>query len=153
MAVRRTTQTGPIEVDPMFYIPEGVIDFKYVEKDEDTGDDAEDSGGATVISPTPTPDSPTVVKPPKKDATTKKPSEKDKKKDTKPKPGDKDRMEKVIPDVAVPKGLKVVEQHIHTHPDGSQTVDVVLEVDKVAGADYYELRVTRRDNGKTTVIG
>jgi hypothetical protein len=41
---------------------------------------------------------------------------------------------------------------LRTKADGSQTVDVVVEVDKVKAADKYEFRVTKRDTGKTTVI-
>lgn len=42
-----------------------------------------------------------------------------------------------------PDYLTVIEQVLRTAPDGTQTVDVVLEVSDVAGARDYELRVTK----------
>jgi hypothetical protein len=48
-------------------------------------------------------------------------------------------------------GLHVVKQILRTKPDGSQTVDVTVELDKVRGTDKYEFRITRKDTGKTTI--
>lgn len=55
--------------------------------------------------------------------------------------------------IGTPKHLEIVKQIMRTKQDGSQVVDVVVEVDKISKADKYEFRVTRKDTGNTTVVG
>lgn len=58
--------------------------------------------------------------------------------------------EDVIPQI--PKTFKIVKQTIRTLKDGSQVVDLTVEVEAVKGADKYEFRLTNKDTGKSTVV-
>lgn len=51
-----------------------------------------------------------------------------------------------------PKTLEVVKQTIRTKKDGSQVVDLTVDVDKIGRADKYEFRVVKKDNGNVKVI-
>jgi hypothetical protein len=53
--------------------------------------------------------------------------------------------EQPIGGLPTPNALTVVEQIIRTLPDGSQVVDVVVEVDDVEGAVKYEFRIVKAD--------
>lgn len=53
---------------------------------------------------------------------------------------------------AVPKTFKVVKQTIRTKADGSQVVDLTVEVEYVKGAEKYEFRITNKDTGKSTIV-
>lgn len=52
----------------------------------------------------------------------------------------------------VPKSFKVVNQKIRTKDDGSQVVDITVEVEKVKGATKYEFRITNKDTGTSTIV-
>lgn len=43
----------------------------------------------------------------------------------------------------VPGSFEIVSQTVKTGPDGSQVVDVVIEVEEVPGAVKYEVRLSR----------
>ena len=62
----------------------------------------------------------------------------------------KDKGEKP-PRINTPTGFKVVKQVIRQKADGSQIVDLVVEVNKMGRADKYEFRITKADTGKSTV--
>lgn len=58
--------------------------------------------------------------------------------------------EDVVP--AVPKTFKIIKQTIRTKADGSQVVDLTVEVESVQGAEKYEFRLTNKDTGKSTIV-
>lgn len=100
-SVKRTTT----ELDPMFFIPEGVDEFIYHDREttyetsqEETGDDffVTDDGDADYF------DGP-----------------------------------------ATPEIIEVVSQTIRTTAAGNQVVDLVVEVEDLAGLSKYEFRVTK----------
>lgn len=151
MALKRINQKTKSKIDPMFYIPDGIEELEYLdtslEEDEtDLSDDDDDIDAGGVVSPTP---------PKKKD--TKKPNKKPKKKAPKKKPVPKKKGKgepnKNNDKLGTPKTLVIVKQTVTTRTDGSQVVDVVVDVDKIMKADKYEFRVTNKKTGKTTVIG
>lgn len=43
----------------------------------------------------------------------------------------------------VPQDIQIISQTVRTGPDGSQVVDVVIEVDDVPDAVQYDVRVTK----------
>lgn len=45
--------------------------------------------------------------------------------------------------LAVPDGFSIAEQSVRTGPDGTQVVDVIIEVDDIDGAVNYEVRLTK----------
>lgn len=51
-----------------------------------------------------------------------------------------------------PRTFKIVKQTIRTKKDGSQVVDLTVEVEAVMGAEKYEFRLTNKDTGKSTVV-
>lgn len=53
---------------------------------------------------------------------------------------------------AVPTTFRVVKQTIRTKADGSQVVDLTVEVESVDGAEKYEFRLTNKDTGKSTIV-
>ena len=53
---------------------------------------------------------------------------------------------------AVPKTFSIIKQTIRTKADGSQVVDLTVEVEAVKGAEKYEFRLTNKDTGKSTVV-
>ena len=46
-------------------------------------------------------------------------------------------------ELGVPGTFTIVSQTVHNAPDGSQVVDVVVEVEDVDGAVKYEVRITK----------
>lgn len=42
-----------------------------------------------------------------------------------------------------PNSWAVVSEEVRTGPDGSQIVDIVIEIEDVEGADTYEVRLTK----------
>lgn len=153
--MKRTIRSSNITINPMFYIPEGVEDLEYeetfVDDDElDLSDDESEDGDGGTSTPAPKPKTPSKKK---KKQSPKAPKKVPKKKPTKPKkkggkfePGSKEK-------IGTPKTLTIVSQKIMTKPDGSQVVDIIVDVDKIMKADTYEFRVTNKRTGKTTVIG
>lgn len=51
--------------------------------------------------------------------------------------------ESVEDELDVPGSFEVITQTVRTAPDGSQVVDIVIEVEEVEGAVKYEVRVTK----------
>lgn len=139
MASRRVIKASKNVLDSMFFIPDGVEDTEYAKDGTGlAGDTLEDDEGTVVIEgPQPAPPSDTKPK-------TNKPS-------PTPKPKTKGRNGGDGGKVGTPKTFKVVSQKITTRPDGSQFVDIAVEIDKVANATGYEFRVTATATGKTTV--
>jgi hypothetical protein len=43
----------------------------------------------------------------------------------------------------VPGTFVIISQTVRTAPDGSQVVDVVIDVEEVEGAEKYEVRITK----------
>lgn len=68
------------------------------------------------------------------------------------KKGKKKKDDKEEKRVNSPKTLDVVKQTIRTKKDGSQVVDLTVDVDKIGRADKYEFRVVKKDNGNVQVI-
>jgi hypothetical protein len=46
-------------------------------------------------------------------------------------------------ELAVPGTYVIVSQTVRTAPDGTQVVDVVIDVEEVDGAEKYEVRITK----------
>lgn len=46
-------------------------------------------------------------------------------------------------ELAVPGTFEIISQTVRTAPDGSQVIDVVIEVEEVDGAVKYEVRITK----------
>lgn len=46
-------------------------------------------------------------------------------------------------ELEVPGTFEVISQTIRTAADGSQVVDVIIDVEEVEGADKYEIRITK----------
>jgi hypothetical protein len=45
--------------------------------------------------------------------------------------------------LGVPDGFTIVDQQVRTASDGSQVVDVIIEIDDIDGALNYEVRLTK----------
>jgi hypothetical protein len=45
--------------------------------------------------------------------------------------------------IQVPEYVRIVEQQIRFAPDGTAVVDVIIEIDEVASATEYDVRVTK----------
>ena len=152
MVVRRTPRPGVRVISPVFDIPEGLEDLVYDEDSDDltTDDDLEDYVEADDTNP----------KKKKKRKKKRKKKGKGKKKDKGKKKGKKDKGKKDKDndgkggkrDLNTPGSLEIVKQFIRTKADGSQVVDVTVDVDKISRADKYEFRITKKDTGKTTVV-
>lgn len=157
MAVaRRTPRPGVRVISPVFDIPEGLEDLVYDEDADDlsSDDDLEDYVEADDKDPKK-----------KKKRKKKKKKRKKRKKKGKGKKKDKDKGKKGKEkkdkdggrkggkrDLNTPGSLEIVKQVIRTKADGSQVVDITVDVDKISRADKYEFRVTKKDTGKTTVV-
>lgn len=46
-------------------------------------------------------------------------------------------------ELGVPSSFVIISQTVRTAPDGSQVVDVVIDVEEIPGASNYEFRVTK----------
>lgn len=46
-------------------------------------------------------------------------------------------------DLGVPGSYAIVSQTVRTAPDGSQVVDVVIDVEDIEGASKYDVRITK----------
>jgi transposase len=149
MPLRRNSQPPRRVIEPIFPIPDGLEDLVYDEEpaeDELWFDVDEDDSD-------PTHKKHKKKKKKKHKKKKKKGKKKHKHKKKKGKKGKKKKDDdKGKKGTNTPKAFKIVKQILRTKADGSQTVDVVVEVDKVKAADKYEFRVTKRDTGKTTVI-
>lgn len=147
MANRRIIRTPKNVVNPMFFIPDGVEDMEYSQDATGlAGDTVEDDDGEVeIVGPQPAPPTPTKTSVPK--APKPKP-----KKTVKPKPKTKAKKGDDGGDIAIPRTFKIVTQKINTRTDGSQFVDLVVEVDSIPKATGYEFRVTATATGKTTVF-
>lgn len=150
MPLRRITQSPRRVISPMFSIPEGLEDLVYDEDPTESElwfDVDEDDSDPTHKK-----------KKKKKKKKHKKKKKKGKKKNkNKKKKKHKKKSPKKDPDkgkagTRTPQTLKIVKQTLRTKQDGSQVIDIVVEVEKVKAADKYEFRMTKRDTGKTTVI-
>lgn len=51
--------------------------------------------------------------------------------------------EEVGDELAVPGTFEIISQTVRTAPDGSQVVDIVIDVEEVEGAVKYEVRITK----------
>lgn len=51
--------------------------------------------------------------------------------------------EEVGDELDVPGTFEIVSQTVRTGPDGSQVVDIVIDVEEVEGAVKYEVRITK----------
>lgn len=131
----------------MFSIPEGMEELEYL---DESFEDDDDFSGEEDDEVDDSPASPTT---PKKNQPPKGKKPKKKKKAPAPKRKPKGDPNKGNGKIGTPKTLVIVSQRVITRPDGSQVVDVVVDVDKIANADKYEFRVTNKRTGKTTVIG
>lgn len=149
MPLRRNAQPQKRVIDPRFPIPEGLGDLEYVNtKDEsDIWYDPE-------LEPEDDADKDPQKKKKKKKKKRKKKGKNKNKKGNKKKEGkkkkdrDEDRGRKGI---NTPKSLEVLKQKMRTKADGSQVVDVTLEVDRILKANKYEFRITKKDTGRTTI--
>jgi hypothetical protein len=148
MPLRRGTQAPRRVIEQFIPIPEGLDELVYDgEEDEDDEwfDVDEDDSDRK-------PTKKKKKKKKKKKNTNKKGKKKNKnkrKKRRRKRGKDEDRGKK---DINTPRTLTIVKQKLRTKADGSQVVDIVVEVDKINRADKYEFRTTKKDTGKTTVI-
>src|SRR5690606_27669386 len=117
-------------IDSMFFIPDGVGDAEYSEHTRPgiAGDSVEDEESVVIAGPQPAPTTETKPKAPKP-------------KTEKPKPKPKSKNDGDGGKVGTPRTFKVVSQKITTRPDGSQFVDIAVDVDKVSKETGYEVRV------------
>jgi transposase len=158
MAVRRTPRPGVRVIAPVFDIPEGLEDLVYDEDSDDltADDDLEDYVEADDKNPK----KKKKKKKKKKRKKKRKKKGKGKKKNKGKKKGKKGKGKKDKDndgkggkrDLNTPGSLEIVKQVIRTKKDGSQVVDVTVDVDKISRADKYEFRITKKDTGKTTVV-
>lgn len=51
--------------------------------------------------------------------------------------------EEVGDELDVPGTFEIISQTVRTGPDGSQVVDIVIDVEEVEGAVKYEVRITK----------
>lgn len=140
MVARKTIRNTPRIVDFIFEIPEGLQDVAYDDEfndadDEDLNDDGSDEED----------EAPPTEKPKKKNNKKKNKKKKKKKKDKKDNKDKDDHTD-------FPRSLRVVKQVIRTKKDGSQVVDLTVDVQRIGGADKYEFKITKKDTGQTTVI-
>ena len=114
MAAGETRET--VYVDPHFYIPDGMTEWVYR---ADPTDEVSDDGSLenSALEAIDVPADVTVV----------------------------DESNATIPEMRLfaPDSVVVALQQIRRLPDGSQVVDIILEVDDVAAATKYEVRVTK----------
>lgn len=139
MSIRRNGTQKRRELSRRFPLPEGTEAFEYIDdlpygsEDDDTseGDDDDDE---EQVSP--------ATKKKKK-----KPKKKAKKKAKKKKKG-KGNSDKT----KTPKTLQVVQQSLRTLKNGQQVVDLTIDVQKIGGADKYEFRIVKKDNGSIKLV-
>lgn len=149
MVQRRTPRQAQRVIPHIFDIPEGVQDLVY----DDDSDELADESDVDDFDEE------------KKDKTKKKRKKKKKKKKKKRKKKGKKKKNKgkgkgkkdrggpgKDKGPTFPRSFEVVKQVIRTKKDGSQVVDLTVDVDKIPRADKYEFRVTKKDTGKTTVV-
>ena len=147
MPLRRNSQAPKRIIDPLFPIPEGLEDLAYdgITKEDDLWFDPEEADDEVG----------------KKKKKKKKKKHKKKKKKGKKKNKNKNKKKKKKKNkdddkgkdnIKAPKTFRIDKQTLRTKADGSQVVDVVVEVEKISKADKYEFRLTKTDSGKTTVI-
>ena len=128
MAIRRNGRARERVVSQMFHIPEGLEDVIYsVEDETDLWFDPEDE-------------------PPDEDEK----ASKKKKNKNKKKKKNKDDNDKGKRGINTPKTFDIIKQVIRTKADGSQVIDLTVEVDRIIKANKYEFRLTKKDTGKTT---
>jgi transposase len=149
MPLRRNSQPPRRVIEPLFPIPDGLEDLVY------DGEPAEDELWFDVDEDDSDPA--TKHKKKKKKKKHKKKKQKGKKKHKHKKKKGKKHKKKKDDDkgkdhIRSPKTFRIAKQIMRTKADGSQVVDVTVEVDKIARADKYEFRLTKKDTGKTTVI-
>lgn len=151
MPLHRTATPVKRQVDYMFPIPEGLADLTYPEVPPEEDGLLEDADDFEEEAP----------EPGRKKRVKKKRKHRKKKKKGKRKNKDKDKKkrrkkdkddDRGKADPRTPRDLTIVRQTMRTKRDGSQVVDVVVQVDKVRAADKYEFRITKKDTGVTTVV-
>ena len=150
MSIRRNGTAKKRVIPALFPIPAGTDVFEYEEEEEDDEGDYDDD------------DDPEDKKKKKKKKKRKKKKKKKKRKKKKGKnkgkkgKGKKGKKKKEGKDDQKrpnsPKTLEVVKQTIRTKKDGSQVVDLTVDVDRIGRADKYEFRVVKKDNGNVKVI-
>jgi hypothetical protein len=155
MVQRRTPRPSQRVVPHVFDIPLGVEDLVY----DDDSEELDDESDVDDYDEEPQ-DKTKKKKKKKKKKRKKRKKKKGKKKKNKgkgKKKKDKGKKDKGGPvkdkGPNTPSSLEVVKQVIRTKNDGSQVVDLTVDVDKIGRADKYEFRVTKKDTGKTTVVG
>jgi hypothetical protein len=106
---------GPSHLDPLFPIPDGLVDFEHTDAPVGSlpGYDVEDY---TELSTNEIEDEDSYYE------------------------VDDDEM---VPDIDTPSTFTVISQTIRTLPSGMQVVDVVAEVEDIPGALNYEFRVVK----------
>lgn len=116
---KRSVVNGQGILDPMFHIPEGLNEFTYINPDDyliDTVSDEESSSDPYAYEVT---------------------DDVDAEDDSFIVEDDIDYYERP----ASIDELTVVQQIIRTQPDGSQVVDVIVEVEDIPGVSVYDFRV------------
>lgn len=106
-------QNGSISVDPMFFIPDGVVGMGYSPASSTAGstDSSEETTGVEVENA-----------------------------DEAQEGLD---YEQALDHIDTPQIISVISQTIRRGPGGNNVVDVVLEVEDVEGASSYEFRVAK----------
>lgn len=149
MAIRRAGTRRKRVISHRFPIPFGTDAFEY-DDDAEWGDegDADDDDDDE--------ETPAKKKKKKKKRKKKKRKNKGKKKGKGGKKKRKGKKERDDKDknkrVNTPKTLEVVKQTIRTKGDGSQVVDLTVDVDRIGRADKYEFRVVKKDNGNVRIV-
>jgi len=148
MSIRRVGNARKRVLSSRFPVPLGTDTFEYDDDveigDEGDFDDEDDDDDE--------PKKKKRKKKKKKKKRKKKGKKKGGKKGKKGKRKKKDKDDKEQKRVNSPKSLEVVKQTIRTKRDGSQVVDLTVDVDKIGRADKYEFRVVKKDNGNVQVI-
>lgn len=110
-------------VDPLFPIPPGVLEFTYAARDFPFDPDADRYYS----------------------------DGEDVSIDEDDTPGGAEDEERSKP--RTPRSFRVIKQNVRTRTDGSQVVDLTVEVETVPFADRYEFRITNNDTGRSTIVG
>lgn len=149
MPMHRTAQPPKRIIEPIFAIPEGLNDLAHPDlpREEDLWFDVDEDDSDDPEAP--------VTHPAKKKKKKRRAKPKGKRKQRHRRRRKRNRKDDHKGDRGpnTPKDLKIVRQIMRTKADGSQLVDLVVEVDRIARADKYEFRVTKKDTGKTTIVG
>lgn len=147
MPLHRTLQAPKRVVSPNFPIPDGLEDVVHDDSilEDDLWQDPEDDDDDPETRKKST-------KKVKRKRVKKKVKRRNRKKDKKKKRKKRKDDHKGNRGVGTPKTLQIVKQTVRTKADGSQVVDILVEVEKKAAADTYQFRLTKKDTGVTTVV-